>query len=97
MQELLLLCTQSKLKALQWPGISLRQAKSSPAPQILSRCEQFGSEVHLMHPCVLLTLTQSSCALHGTAKLWARPPQESPRGRRLTVRDEIAGFKEMTK
>lgn len=72
MQEHPLLCTQrSKLKALQWPGISPRQA-SSPAYTDFVRCEQFGSEVHLPHPCALLTLTQISHTAMRRAKLWAQ-------------------------
>lgn len=62
MQEHPLLCIQrSKLKALQWPGIPPRQAGSPARPDFV-RCEQFGREVHILHPCALPTLTQTSCA-----------------------------------
>lgn len=82
MQEHPLLCTRrSKLKAVQWPGISLRQANGPYSPDFV-RCGQFGREVHSPLTSVSCRLTQISRAAAHKSKAVGTSlpsaPQESP-------------------
>lgn len=77
MQEHPLLCTQrSKLKAAQWPGISLRQA-NGPTAQILSDVGSLA--VRFTSRIRVLPTDRSATLLHGRAKLWARAFPVHPR------------------